>query len=220
MLYFFEVALSWAYLPDDNPLPKEDIEQVLVNHKTLDMESFLGNFYLWQYVCEKLPLPIPQLEWVIPFTLSQWNAIKSGSDIITKLLLLNMYDPPCNATQSHAIAQMILLGCVVVHHLNHFFTAKDNLEEYPSLKHFHKAVSERNTFHNTLLQIVDSVKNKESFALAPLPASSSSSIITRAHTRKQDTRAVEVAWGSVSTGATPQRGVKKWYDESNPNTVA
>ncbi len=36
MLYFFEVALSWAYLPDDNPLPKEYIKQVLVNHKTLD----------------------------------------------------------------------------------------------------------------------------------------------------------------------------------------
>jgi hypothetical protein len=31
---------------------------------------------------------------------------------------------------------------------------------------------------------------------------------------------MEVAWGSVSTGATPQRGVKKWYNENNPNTAA
>jgi hypothetical protein len=99
------------------------------------MESFLGYFYLWHYVCEKLPLPIPPLEWVIPFTLSQWNAIKGGSDTITKLLRLNMYDPPCSTLQSHAIAWMILLGCVVIHCLNHFFTAKDNLEEYPSLTH-------------------------------------------------------------------------------------
>jgi hypothetical protein len=96
MLYFFEVALSWVYLPDDNSVTKKDIEQVLVNHKTLDMESFLGHFYLWHYICEKFPLPNPQLERVIPFTLSQWNAIKGGTDTIMKLLWLNMYGPPCN----------------------------------------------------------------------------------------------------------------------------
>jgi hypothetical protein len=86
--------------------------------------------------------------------------MKGGSDTIPKLLWLNMYDPPCNAPQSHAIAGMILLGCVVVHRLNHFFTAKDNREEYPLLKHFCKVASERSTFHITLLQIVDSIKIK------------------------------------------------------------
>jgi hypothetical protein len=77
--------------------------------------------------------------------------------------------------------------------------------------------SERSTFHNTLLQIVDLIKSRESFVLAPLPASSSSTI-TGACTRKHDTRAMEVAWGSTSTGATPQHGVNKWYDEGNPNS--
>jgi hypothetical protein len=97
--------------------------------------------------------------------------------------------------------QHILLGCVVVHHLNHFFSAKDNLEEYPSLKHFHKVASERSTFYNTLLQIVDSIKIRESFALASLSASSSS-MITGACTRTHDIGAMELALGSISTGAT------------------
>jgi hypothetical protein len=56
--YFYETSLSWAYNPDNNPLPQEDIEQVLAHHKNLDMEAFLGHFYLWWYVTEKLPLPL------------------------------------------------------------------------------------------------------------------------------------------------------------------
>ena len=113
MLYFYEVALSWAYQPNDNPLPKQDIEHVLAHHKTLNMESFLGHFYLWSYICRKLILPIPQMEQIIPFVLSQWNAIKGGSDTITKLLCLNMYDPPYNVPRGHAIARMIFLRHVI-----------------------------------------------------------------------------------------------------------
>jgi len=92
--YFYETSLSWAYNPDNNPLPQEDIEQVLAHHKNLDMEAFLGHFYLWWYVTEKLPLPLSWLERIIPFTISQWNVIKGGSDTITKLIWLNLYDPP------------------------------------------------------------------------------------------------------------------------------
>jgi hypothetical protein len=36
---------------------------------------------------------------------------------------------------------MILLGAVVIHQLNQFFTAKDDLDFYPSLKHFRNAAS-------------------------------------------------------------------------------
>ncbi len=183
------------------------------------MESFLGHFYLWRYVCNKLDLPIPQLERIIPFVLSQWNAIKGGSDTITKLLCLNMYDPPCNTPQSHAIARMILLGCVILHRLNLFFTSKEDLDEgYPSLKRFRKASSERGTFYNTLLQIVNVLKQRE--ILSPSSPVISSSVITGAHTRKTDTRAMEVAWGTMTARGTPQRSVKKWYEGIHPTTTA
>jgi len=220
MLYFYEVALSWAYQPDDNPLPKEDIEQVLVHHKTLSMESFLGHFYLWTYVCKKMILPIPQLERIIPLVLSQWNAIKGGSDTITKLLCLNLYDPPCNTPQSHAIARMFLLGCVLIHRLNSFFKAKEDLDKtYPSLKHFRKAASRRDTFYSTLLQIVHDLRHRDMSQRNSTPTATSSSIINGALTRRSDTRVMEVAWGNLATGATPERCVRKWY-EGHTTTAA
>jgi len=48
LVYFYEHALRRAYKPDDNLLPREAIEQVLKQHKLINMESFLGYFYLWQ----------------------------------------------------------------------------------------------------------------------------------------------------------------------------
>jgi hypothetical protein len=135
--YMYEHSLSWAYEPYQ--IPKDEIVQVLSNHKTINLETFLGYFYLWRYVSIKLPLPIPKLERIIPFVMSQCNAIKGGSDTITKLLWLNIY-PPCNTPQSHAIARMVLIGNVIVHCLNHFFTAKSDLDTgCPSLKHFRNA---------------------------------------------------------------------------------
>ena len=146
--------MSWAYIPDDNPLPKEAINQALQQQKGIDLESFLGYFHLWRYISTRLPLPIPPVERIIPFVLSECNCIKGGSNTITKLLWLNTYDPPCDTPQSHAIARMILLGAVIIHHVNHFVTAKDDLDGYPSLKHFRNAASNRCSFHQTLLQIV------------------------------------------------------------------
>jgi hypothetical protein len=89
-----------------------------------------------------------------------------------KLLWLNTYDPPCDTPQSHAVARMILLGAIVIHRLNQFFTAKDGLDFHPSLKHFRNAASKRSSFHETLLQIVHSIKHR---SIRPISSLSSSS---------------------------------------------
>ena len=68
--YFYEHSLNWAYEPDDNPLPKRDIEHVIEENKSIDMESFLGYFFLWKYVSTRLHLPIPPLERIVPFVVS------------------------------------------------------------------------------------------------------------------------------------------------------
>jgi hypothetical protein len=108
---------------------------------------------------------------------------------------------------------MILLGCVIVHRLNQFFTAKDDLENgYPSLQHFRKAASKRSTFHNTLLQTVNAIKQSEVFSMDSRTAISSK-LITGALARRNDTRVKEVHWGNVSTGATPQHSVKNGMRE-------
>jgi hypothetical protein len=127
----------------------------------------MGYFYLRRYVSTRLSLPISPLERNIPYSVSQWNAIKGGSDMITMLLSPNMYNPPCNMPLSHAVARKFLLGNVLIHRLNHFFTAKSDLDQsYPSLKHFCKAASKRSSFHDTLLQITTTIKNRTSLPTA------------------------------------------------------
>jgi hypothetical protein len=90
--YLFKYSLSWAYEPD-NPLLRPDLEKVPADNKSIDAESFMGYFYLWNYVSTRLPPPIPHLERIIPYVISRWNTVKGGSDAITKLLWLNMYTP-------------------------------------------------------------------------------------------------------------------------------
>jgi hypothetical protein len=120
--------------------------------------------------------------------------------------------------QSHAIARIMLLGCVLVHRLI-FFTSKDDLKSaYPSLRHFRKAASERFSFHATLLQIVQAIKYN---TLLPAVISPSlSPVITGARTRAKDNRTKEVAWGTTSLGSTPHGLVKKFYTTINPSKPA
>jgi hypothetical protein len=73
--FFYNRALKWAYEPNDNPLPVQQIECILVDHKLLDKESFFGTFHLWCYVSRKMTLPILYLERTIPCTILQWNTI-------------------------------------------------------------------------------------------------------------------------------------------------
>ncbi len=173
------------------------------------MEGFLGYFFLWSYASTRLTLPIPQLERIIPFTVSRWNSMKGGSDTLTKILWHNMYDSPCNTPQAHAVARMFLLGNIIIHRLNHLFMAKSDLDSgYPSLRHFCNAANKRSSFHNTLPLIVHAIKNRSSNNIAFSP---SSSITEGALTRKKDTRTRSVTWGTTTTGATPQQNVNKWY---------
>jgi len=233
--FAYSNALAWAYEPA-LPFPESGIKEVLSKHKTFDYDSFRGYFFLWQHVSFKLSLPCPVLARILPATMSHWNAIKGGSDTITKLLWLNYYDPPSNAPQAHTIARMLLLGAVVIHRLNHIFTAKTNLSKaYPSLKHIRNAASKRFSFHDTLLGLVHAVRSQK-FKPRPLQSVSLSCVnegsITQVRTRVVDpttkrgqlqtkvidTTSSTVAWGSEPTGATPARKVSHWYN-TEPTTL-
>jgi len=42
------------------PFPKEDMEIVLAKFKNIDSDSFVSLFFLFRFVCSKMPLPIPR----------------------------------------------------------------------------------------------------------------------------------------------------------------
>ena len=208
--YMYKTALSWAY-ESETPLPKEDLEGVLKNYKNVDFNSFISYFYLWRFVSTRMPSPIPVLKHIVPSVVSHWNAIKGGSETITKLILLNKYDPPSNSTQARAIGRMLLLGSVIIHRVNQIITSKE-AEKYPSLKHFRNAANERFSFHETLLSMVHGIRF-QNFQPGPGVLSSSSIFnTTGTFTRTTDRRTKTVEWGSVPTGKTPHKNVKIFYD--------
>jgi hypothetical protein len=135
--------------------------------------------------------------------------LRGGSDTITKLLCHNVYDPPCDTPQSHAIGRMFLLSAVIIHRLHHFFTAKQDLDGYPSLRHFRNAANKRCTFHDTLLLIVHCIKDRyKARAVSPML---SSQVMRGTRTRSGDTTMTEVK-GKPITGKTPQKNVKYFYE--------
>ncbi len=157
LCYIYRTALSWGYNPEI-PFPKDDVEQMLKHFKNVDYKSFDGVFYLWRFVSSCLPLPIPRLQ-IIPSVMSHWNAIKEGSDTITKLIWLNMYDPPSRSTQAQAIAKMLLFISVVIHCLNHICSSKA-VDQYPSQRHFRVAASKHYSFHQMILSAVHAIRNQ------------------------------------------------------------
>ena len=58
-------SLRWAYGPD-NQMKMPNFEHVLAEKKSIDVESFMGYFYLWKYASTKLPLPIPHQAQIHP----------------------------------------------------------------------------------------------------------------------------------------------------------
>jgi hypothetical protein len=121
--------------------------------------------------------------------------------------------PPSNSPSSHAIIGKFLLGMVFVHHLHQIFTSNSDV----TLKHFCNSASHRSTFHKTLLQIVHGTKEKYVLPLQTIFPSVPSLGMDGIFRRRTDTRMKAVAWGTVSSVATPQWRVKEWCTKNSRN---
>jgi hypothetical protein len=89
------LGLSYAYRPPDEDVVQskdeyEDLEQVLktvvVAGGELDSSTFFQWLTLWRIVRLTWRPPLPPIARIIPLNLAIWNAVKGGSDTITKLL--------------------------------------------------------------------------------------------------------------------------------------
>jgi len=56
----------------------------------MSKEEFNEFFSLWKFASTKLDLPLPRTSRLIPYVCAAWNAFKSSSDMITKLLDTNI----------------------------------------------------------------------------------------------------------------------------------
>jgi hypothetical protein len=96
--------------------------------------------------------PLPPIARIIPLNLAIWNAVKGGSDTITKLLWMQKYAPPSKLPQASVMSRILLLSLACIHRLNQVATAKmDAKGKYKSLSHFRNAANQRMSFHKTII---------------------------------------------------------------------
>jgi hypothetical protein len=158
------LSLAYAYRPPDQPVVQSQkeydelelvVKTVVVAGAPLDMHSFLQWLALWRIVQLTWLPPLPPIARIIPRNLSNWNAVKGGSDTITKLLWTVMNHPPNDHPQSAVVSRILLLAFISIHRLNHIATAKagDAKINYKSLRHFRHASNQRSSLYGTLLAI-------------------------------------------------------------------
>ena len=169
-----DISLAWAYPETDNQAaaatnraPKvliipARILSIADTIKTINGSHTLqGTANIW-FSLVRQPKPFPSFLRFIPSVYAFWNSVKGGSDTTTKLMddcIIRVPKAHLN-TETVAITRIISLLFVEIHRLNQVFTAKEDVDEYPSLAHYRKAASKRSTFHVSLLLCDQLFKNE------------------------------------------------------------
>jgi hypothetical protein len=154
-----DIGLSWAY--PENPvsynqvldIPSEVMELASTIPTINGEETLQGTLNLW-YAISGMPKPIPSLVRIIPSIYAFWNVVKGGSDTTTKLMDSCLIQIPkiYMNTESVAVTRCLMLVMVCNLRLMQVFTAKSDINFYPSLLHYRQAASQRMTFHMSLLK--------------------------------------------------------------------
>ena len=108
MTTLYNFCLKWAY---DNTESKPKLLDQALNTVTVTRHEFDQMFAMWHFLSNKMTLPIPPVSRIIPLVLAVWNAMKGGSDTITKLLdsigLVVPIESPCTIVDARLF---LLLG--------------------------------------------------------------------------------------------------------------
>lgn len=168
-----KITLDWAYTDDEQDIviPTRVIE-IASTVPTINGEDALyGTLHLWKAICD-LPNPIPSFHRLIPAICAFWNAVKSGSDTTTKLMDDRSLFVPYVNCESVACSRLLMLTFVCCHRLNQIITASPDLN-YPSLRHYRNAASQRTTFHSSLLSFEKIFRHKLELKMSRMQDSSS-----------------------------------------------
>jgi hypothetical protein len=214
-----KLGLSYAYRPpgEDVVQSKEEydeLEQVLktvvVAGGALDASTYFQWLTLWRIVRLTWRPPLPPIARIIPLNLAIWNAVKGGSDTITKLLWMCKYAPPSDLPQASVTSRILLLSLTCIHRLHQVATSKlDVKNKYQSLSHFRNAANKRMSFSKTIV----STSKCNAFNLPTAGETNRSGMNRRpaspARLAAEET-CITVAHAPITT-KTPKRNVLKQY---------
>ena len=211
------LGLRWAYEPDvPKPVDCQVKAEIEANPRLkLDLYTWNQWIELFHSIMNDIGFPLPPTERIIPLIFSAWNAGKSGSDTISKLLAKLQYNIPSHHPQAVAIARMIETITVVCFRSSQIFSAKPDLP-HPSLKHYRNAASHRMAHREYLQDMMAIIEDKlfPNNEFVQLAAETTTTITTpRSTTRTTRRRRQIVESDAVArkTKSTPKKRVLEIY---------
>ena len=127
-------------------LPQDPCLDYALRSLKIDRGALEQMFKLWHSVLTKLKMPLPPVSRIVPMWVATWNAIKSGSDTMTKLLDSVPALIPARSAQSVVIARLSFLLGIVGFRSYQICTARFEVSKYASLAGYRNAASVRMSF--------------------------------------------------------------------------
>lgn len=118
-------------------------------------------------------------------------------------------------SKAHIIARLLMLGVITVFRIDQVMSSKEDLD-YPSLKHYRHACSQRRSLDDMLTLIIHEISNRfieSSVSLDDKGVDSNQDAASQpSHTRSRKISVrMENKWLHI-TDLSPKRNVKKFYD--------
>ncbi len=120
----------------------------------VDYDSFEDYFHLWKKATNSADsyLPIPPTEYIIPYHFAKWNKFKGGSDTLTKLFWNSKHYVPSDQPAAYAISRLFRFIAAILFRCDSIMTSKEDLDNYPSLRHWRNANNSRQMSFDTFLR--------------------------------------------------------------------
>jgi hypothetical protein len=161
----FSLTLAWAYRDGGAALSEIELPVKLIlqdkankDSKALQVYSFdeiADAVDFWDYFSRKLVHPVPPCKTMVPLIFSIWNALKSGSDTLTKIMSHHQPNVPRKGPQAVAVQRNLMIVAGTMHRILQHVEAKEDLENnYGTLEHYRRAANDRRPFKKTLSEIV------------------------------------------------------------------
>ena len=143
-LYAF--VLVDFYIEERNMCPFNPVVERALNYMNTTRDELALLFSLWKCAHCDLLLPLPPIQRIVPKWISKWNAIKSGSDTMTKLLDMVPAVLPHDTSQAQVVARMLNLQLIVGLRCYQMCTSSNRPTESGCMRLYRNAASRRMTY--------------------------------------------------------------------------
>ncbi len=145
---------------EEDSIPDDEVTERALNSLKVDRKEMELLFGLWKFVSSNMRYPLPPIARIVPRWISAWNAYKSGSDTITKLLDEAPAHLPVLTPQTAVVARILSIAAVVILRCYQLATANKTVKESPSIRAYRQAASVRMTFPNLVSAVASSLQRQ------------------------------------------------------------